>query len=258
MNFVSYHPYFKLGMAYYNMGRFDAALQAFDTEEGFGAIAQSADLQNLQAFRRLSEEGMQSAATARQEQIAGAIDRSLQEAEVLQQQGRLDEAMASVAKGLALDSGNTRALKAMDELRSLVAEGERQRDIDNRVATLLGEGRELLASSNYQDAAAKFNQALSLEPAEAEVQVVRGLLDEAQSKRDKQAGADQHNGKQRSGFRPAPDVALEKVRGRSERTVDELRDRARNRFNPVEHGVISSGRHRPGRGKTGGHPTMTG
>ena len=182
MNFVSYHPYFKLGMAYYNMGRFDAALQAFDTEEGFGAIAQSADLQNLQAFRRLSEEGMQSADTARQEQIAEAIDRSLQEAEVLQQQGRLDEAMASVAKGLALDSGNTRALKVMDELRSLVAEGERQRDIDNRVATLLGEGRELLASSNYQDAAAKFNQALSLEPAEAEVQVVRGLLDEAQSK----------------------------------------------------------------------------
>src|SRR4030095_9948406 len=29
MNFINYHPYLGLGTAYYNLGQFDAALQAF-------------------------------------------------------------------------------------------------------------------------------------------------------------------------------------------------------------------------------------
>ena len=122
MNFVSYHPYFKLGIAYYNMGRFDAALQAFNSEESHGVITQSADINNLQTFRRLSEEGRQAAATTKQEQIAEAITRSLQEGRILEGQDKLDEAMAAVGKGLALDPENGQARAAMDRLRNSVAE----------------------------------------------------------------------------------------------------------------------------------------
>ena len=41
MNFISYHPYLKLGIAYYRLGRYDAALQAFETEQRLGAVARS-------------------------------------------------------------------------------------------------------------------------------------------------------------------------------------------------------------------------
>jgi hypothetical protein len=41
MNVTSYFPYLKLGIAYYQLGQLDAALQAFETEARLGAIAQS-------------------------------------------------------------------------------------------------------------------------------------------------------------------------------------------------------------------------
>ena len=41
MNVIAYFPYLKLGIAYFHLGQFDAALQAFETEDRLGAIAQS-------------------------------------------------------------------------------------------------------------------------------------------------------------------------------------------------------------------------
>ena len=43
MNVVAYFPYLKLGIAYYELDQFDAALQAFETELRLGAISQSDD-----------------------------------------------------------------------------------------------------------------------------------------------------------------------------------------------------------------------
>ncbi len=41
MKVTPYFPYLKLGIAYYQLGQFDAALRAFETEVRLRAIAQS-------------------------------------------------------------------------------------------------------------------------------------------------------------------------------------------------------------------------
>lgn len=84
MNFVNYHPYLQLGIAYFNLGRFDAALQAFDTETGYGAIAKSeSDLRNLQTFRRLALERQRETIQTEEERIARIVATSVSEARAL-------------------------------------------------------------------------------------------------------------------------------------------------------------------------------
>ena len=51
----AYFPYLKLGIAFYHLGHFDAALRAFQTEEQLGAIqASEADLAELERYRGLT------------------------------------------------------------------------------------------------------------------------------------------------------------------------------------------------------------
>ena len=179
MNFINYHPYLKLGIAYYNLGQLDAALQAFDTEEGFGAIAKSPDRRNLESFRKLAAEARQAATLSEQERITRIVTSALQEARGLEQEKRLDEAMAAVGKALAVDSQNAEAQAAMDRLRGLVAGQERARDLESRLSALLGDGRNLLSAGKYQEASSAFNQALSLKPDDA---VAKDLLARSQAK----------------------------------------------------------------------------
>ena len=91
MNFINYHPYLKLGIAYFNLGQIDAALQAFDTEEGFGAIAKSPEQRNLVSFRKLATDAKQAATLSDQERIARIVAGALQEARGLEQERKLDE-----------------------------------------------------------------------------------------------------------------------------------------------------------------------
>ena len=61
---ISYFPYFKLGVAYYELGQWDAALQAFETEERLGAISRSGEeLSELRRYRELDEGTRDAAAT---------------------------------------------------------------------------------------------------------------------------------------------------------------------------------------------------
>jgi tetratricopeptide (TPR) repeat protein len=179
MNFINYHPYLKLGIAYYNLGQLDAALQAFDTEEGFGAIARSPEEKNLASFRKLATEASQTATLSEQERIARIVASALQEARGLEQQRKLDEAMAAVGKALAVDSRNAEAQATMERLRGLVAGQERARDVESRLSGLLADGRNLLSAGKYQEASSTFNQALSLRPDDS---VARDLLAQSQAK----------------------------------------------------------------------------
>lgn len=179
MNFINYHPYLKLGIAYYNIGQLDAALQAFDTEERFGTIAKTPEQSNLESFRKLATEARQAATLSEQERIARILTSALQEARVLEQEKRLDEAMAAVGKALAVDSQNAEAQAAMDRLRSLVAGQERARDLESRLSNLLVDGRNLLSAGKYQEASSAFNQALSLKPDDT---AAKDLLARSQAK----------------------------------------------------------------------------
>jgi len=100
MNFINYHPYLKLGIAYYNLGQLDAALQAFDTEEGFGAIAKSPEQRNLASFRKLATEARQAATLSEQDRIARIRTAALQEARGLEQDGHKVEVSENGRLGL--------------------------------------------------------------------------------------------------------------------------------------------------------------
>jgi len=156
-NFVDYHPYLNLGIAYFNLAQYDAAVHAFDTEVRFGAIRESvSDLQNLQTFRRLAQEG-----------LAESIDKSLEEAAELERKGQLEKALAALEKGLYLDREDGRITTSMRRLRNRLEVQGRERRGESRLRRLADDSDELLAQGEYAMASAALRQILTLKPSAA-------------------------------------------------------------------------------------------
>ena len=145
MNVVSYFPYFKLGTAYYYLGQHDAALQAFETEERLGAIAESESANTeLARLRTLATDARVTAAAEQLQRVRRTVTESLRDAEFLEGQGLLVEAMES--------------------LRQQFAETQRQQEEGNRFARLIDDGKAMLAAQRYSEASSLFRQALDLRP----------------------------------------------------------------------------------------------
>jgi tetratricopeptide (TPR) repeat protein len=165
MNVVAYFPYFKLGVAYYHLGQYDAALQAFETEARLGAIPQSqTDNAELERYRLLVEEARTTAAAEETHRIRQTVEQSLGEARDLEQQGQLDGAMAALDRALAVAPDDADANAAMTRLRQKYADQERDRERELRVTWLIEEGRTLFEGGQYNDAASLFREALILRP----------------------------------------------------------------------------------------------
>ena len=192
MKVVAYFPYFKLGIAYYHLGQFEAALQAFQTEQQLGAIeASESDDAELRRYRNLALNAMLAAARAAEERIEQIVRESLRDAEILERQGRLPEAMEALGKGLAVDPENPEAIAKMDELRKEVVRLERESADAERVRDLVNRGRSLLAREDYAEAASLFQQALEIRTS-PEIQALfdrarAGLRSELQAEEDDEA-----------------------------------------------------------------------
>jgi tetratricopeptide (TPR) repeat protein len=189
---VAYFPYLKLGIAYYHLGQIEAALQAFQTEEQLGAIqSSSSDLAELERYRGLALEARAAAAKAEAERIAQIVRESLRDAEILERQGRLPEAMEALGEGLAVDPENPDAVAKMETLRNEVVRLERERLDATRAADFIGRGRSLLEQGNFSEAASLFRQALEIRPStEAQRLFDRArasLLAEIQAEEDAEA-----------------------------------------------------------------------
>jgi tetratricopeptide (TPR) repeat protein len=192
MKVVAYFPYLKLGIAYYHLGQVEAALQAFQTEEQLGAIQGSAsDLAELERYRRLALEARSAATEAEGERITQIVRESLRNAEILERQGRLAEAMEALGEGLAVDPENPDAVAKMEALRSELVRLERERLNATRAAEFVGRGRSLLEEGKYAEASSLFRQALEIRPStEAQRLFDRaraGLLAEIQADEDAEA-----------------------------------------------------------------------
>jgi tetratricopeptide (TPR) repeat protein len=165
MNVVAYFPYLKLGIAYYHLDQFDAALQAFETEARLGAIAQSDEAgEELERYRQLSQDAQQAAVIAERERIRTIVADSLIRAEELEARGLLGEAIAALDRALAVapDDGDARA--AMTELRPRFAEWRREQELDEQVTRLAEDGRRLVDQGDFSEAASLLRQALFLKP----------------------------------------------------------------------------------------------
>ena len=119
---IDYFPYLMLGLAYTELGDYDAALQAFDTEEQLGLIVgvpgAKAHLDQARARAvagrdRAAEEGQ-----ALVERRKAILRQSLDEARALRDRGLFDDAMRALASGLAVSPDDAEAVALMNELRN--------------------------------------------------------------------------------------------------------------------------------------------
>jgi tetratricopeptide (TPR) repeat protein len=187
MNVVEYFPYFRLGVAYYHLGQFDAALQAFETEARLGAIAESASASaELAELRIRAEEARMAQSAERAQRIREIVSDSLEESARLEGQGQIEAAIAAVDKALAVAPEEARALAAMQELRDKLAGQQRARELDRRVSELVERGRALLDAGDYEGASDVLGEALYLRPDPD----IRALLDAADSRLQAGAAAD--------------------------------------------------------------------
>lgn len=165
MNFTSYFPYLKLGIAYYHLGQLDAALQAFETEARLGAIAQSeAASAELERYQVLVQQTRATAAAAEKQRIGQIVEQSLSDARDLQRRGLLDQAMAALDRALAVSPEDVEAQRAMSQLRQRFAARDRERELDQRASRLIADGRALLRERKYSEASSALREALFLKP----------------------------------------------------------------------------------------------
>ena len=179
MNVIAYFPYLKLGIAYFHLGQFDAALQAFETEARLGAIAQSDSASaELERYQSLVRDARAVAEVEEQQRIARIIERSISDAQALLDQGSLDEAMASLDQALAVAPDDDVAQEVMQQLRAQVARFEQERRQYERAAELVEAGQALAEEGKFGEASSVFRQAEILNPGPD----VRALLADAQDK----------------------------------------------------------------------------
>ncbi|MHC4180913.1 MAG: tetratricopeptide repeat protein, partial [Planctomycetota bacterium] len=157
MNVTAYFPYLKLGVAYYNLDQFDAALQAFETEARLGAIAQSETANaELERYRGLVQEARVIAVAEEQQRIRQIVEQRFGDARDLEGRGLLDEAMAALDQVLAVAPDNADAQSAMSQLRQRLAERTREQERDQRASSLVEEGRTRLRERQYSEASSLF------------------------------------------------------------------------------------------------------
>jgi tetratricopeptide (TPR) repeat protein len=187
MKTTNYFPYLKLGIAYYELGQLDAALQAFDTEERLGAIGESqSDFAELERYRSLVGSARDEVAAEEQDRIRQILDQSLAEARGLEGQGRLEEAMEALARGLAVAPEDADAEALMERLRDESRRRQMVAETDQRLTRLVEQGRARLTAGQYTEASSLFRQALALRP---EDQEIAGLLADSQRRLSEQLQA---------------------------------------------------------------------
>ena len=179
MNVVEYFPYLRLGVAYYHLDQYDAALQAFETEARLGAIAES-DSANaeLAEFRIRAGEAREAQAAERARRIRQIVSDSLAESARLESQGQIEAAIAAVDKALAVAPEDAGALAAMQGLRDTLARQQRAQELERRVSRLVEQGRALLDAGDYEGASSILGEAFFLQPDPE----IAALLDKANSR----------------------------------------------------------------------------
>jgi tetratricopeptide (TPR) repeat protein len=167
MKVVDYFPYLKLGIAYHHLGQESAALEAFDTEERLGVVRGSPEAgRELARYRSLATEAQRQATATVRDRSQEIVGDSLAEARRLDGQGRLQEAMNALARGLAIDPQHAESVDLMASLRArVVAQEQRQREAE-ALAGSLEQAKALLARGEGEQAASLLRQVLAAGPNE--------------------------------------------------------------------------------------------
>lgn len=183
MKVVAYFPYLKLGIAYLHLGRFDAALQAFDTEERLGAIADSPpDLATLRDYRQRATTARDRQASEAETRVPEIVETALAEASMLEEQGQTKAAMESLSRALAVDPDNADVVARMEALRSKVVALEQQQRLEKRIQSLVASGRQALDTGDPDRASSLLREALDLRSDPVVDQLLRQAQDAVRSR----------------------------------------------------------------------------
>jgi tetratricopeptide (TPR) repeat protein len=178
MRVADYFPYLTLGIAYFHLSQHDAALEAFATEERLGVVQGSAQANaELARYRALAAAAREESAAAAGPSAAEVLAASLREARDLERRDLLDEAMAALARGLAVAPEDTEATELMAALRTRAAARDQARREEREAAEGLARARAHLERGEPEPAAALLRQVLAARPSDE----ARRLLAEAQA-----------------------------------------------------------------------------
>ena len=176
---TTYFPYLTLGIAYCNLSRPEAALQAFAIEEQLGAIAGSEPaLADLARFRKVAADLLETRRAEEATRVDEIVATNLRAAARLEATGDFDGALTALGRTLAVDAVNTAARAAMERLQSGMAEMAATARLRDRVTGLVERGRTLLEDGRPLQAARFLRQAHSLQPSDE----LQALLDTAQAR----------------------------------------------------------------------------
>ncbi len=163
LNVIAYFPYLRLGQAYLELGRADAALAALETEERLGAVRRSReDLALLESLGRRARVALEAVETTADERASEVVERGLAEAALLAEAEHLDEAMQALSRVLAVAPEHPVAVATMDELRRRsVAAADAARRVEEGARLARG-ARAALEEGDAGSAATRLRLALEL------------------------------------------------------------------------------------------------
>lgn len=164
MNIIAYFPYLKRGIAYYQLGRLDAAMAEFETEEGRGEITKSDDYQQLEQYRGLARAAQEAIAAEEAQRVGKIFAESLEEARALAKRGLLDEALKALGNAQAIAPEDPQVLAVLADLRQRVARRQDERRREEQAGRWLAEGRAALDAGRPGEAASHLRRALELKP----------------------------------------------------------------------------------------------
>ncbi len=178
LRFTTYFPYLQLGIAYSNLNRPEAALQAFAMAERLGAVADSAPaLADLARYRELAVDLLEARRAQEATRVEEIVAANLRRAARLEAAGDANGALTALGRALAVDADNAAARVAMERLQAGMAETAADDRLRDRVAGLVEQGRILLPWAPLA-AARALRQAQSLQPSDE----IQALLDTAQTR----------------------------------------------------------------------------
>jgi len=174
----NYLPFYHLGLAYYNLGRYEKALEYFDRSLAAGAVKNNPKaFQLLNSYQKAIAEQLSS--STHEQEMAARIAEELDNGLELERQGKLREAVVKFESVLTLAPDHREAAAHLERIKRKLQLQEAQAKKLRMIENTLTQGRSYLESGDLSEALACFEKVLELQ---AEHREARNLLEQTRQR----------------------------------------------------------------------------
>ncbi|HLA40627.1 MAG TPA: tetratricopeptide repeat protein, partial [Candidatus Glassbacteria bacterium] len=167
-----YLPFYYLGLAHFNLGHDDEALNWFDRSLDAGEIRKSPEyLELLNSYRNaiLAKNSRALPDSAMKVKIEAELENGMRLAE----EDELEDALVRFESVLTLDPENAVASEQRQRIKAEIQRREEQSQRQEKIASLISLGNSQFEDGNLEDAQASFEEVLSIDPGHAEAAELR-------------------------------------------------------------------------------------